>query len=697
MFSRTVLALFAVALLASPVRAQPEAPRPVSIAVSGVFGNDAVLGDGYDALQVTAQNRTSTTIRGHVQLLVRQWQQPDHVTEVPLDLPGGESRRAIVNVFVSDSATVEARYLAESGGMISSASLAVSYGQSARALVVLADPPRLRGALLDMTTNVRAPSYGYGGGGTTASGVPLGVVTFDARTGDPILPTSALGWASVCVVVASAPTLARLDDDQSEALAGWVHAGGRLVVFPRTDADFAMPLLRARLPGLHRGDSQVRVDGQSPIAALECGAAHRETFGCSVRVGFGALYVTDFDGTAPPYVELPSTRALLSALVDQTNGDFDSVSSSLTYGRHSDELSDTYGYYGGAQRLSFSRLRAALDPNEGYRPALVLIGILLFLYVIVVGPLNFWWVGRRKTPTLALLTTPVMAFACTALMFLVGYVGKGVLMRYRRVEIVEAVDGDAVGDARRYTGYYFTRPATMETNAPDDGGTFRLLGGSGGTVHEGDTHQSLQGVTGSLWETVFTREEHQVDLGTGISFVLDQRRLASVHNGSAIDLHSVFVVDAQGIVYVVGDVPAGGDGVIPRDGSLSLPSSGYYDVNAADVATLRDALGLARDESAYALGIVRVLGAVPSPMLPVLYAQMTPDAPPSSTPTFAIERDVRILRVVPDLPLPPVYLATGSIVTTPPGATPEPAANPLDQALQNFFGPGATGVTGGAP
>ena len=48
-------------------------------------------------------------------------------------------------------------------------------------------------------------------------------------------------------------------------------------------------------------------------------------------------------------------------------------------------------------------------------------------------------------------------------MFFVGYLGKGVLMRYRRVEIVEAVEGDTVGLARRYTGYYFTRPSSMRS------------------------------------------------------------------------------------------------------------------------------------------------------------------------------------------------------------------------------------------
>lgn len=685
------LAAFALALTASVVaHAQPPPRRPVTLGAEGVFGNATLIGDGYDAIVVTAQNNTTATLRGHVEVSVRQWQQPEQLVEVPLDLPGTESRRVIATVFVSDSASIEVRYVVEGGGMLASTSLAASYGQSARGLIVLADPPRLRGALLDLTTNVRAPAYGYGGGGSSASGVPIGIVSFDARTGDPILPTSALGWSDAVVLAASAPTLTRLSEDQLDALSGWIHAGGRVVLFPRTDADFAIPFVQAHFPHIERGDAQERVDGQAPIHALSCGATHREHFGCSTRVGFGAVYLADFDGAAPPYVELPTARAIVSAVVDQASGGYDPVTSTLAYGRHTDETADAYGYYGSAQRLSFGRLRAALDPNEGYRPALALVGVVLFLYVLLVGPLNFWWVGRRKTPTLALVTTPIAALVCAAVMFFVGYLGKGVIMRYRRVEIVEAVEGDSVGLARRYTGYYFTRPSSMQTEGAEDGGIYRVLGGSGGTVHLGDTRPSLRAVSGSLWETVFTREEHQIQLGAGVTFTLDDRRLASVHNGTSAALHDAFIVDGAGTVYVIGEVPAGASADIPRDGALYLPNSGYNDVTAAEVGTLRDALGLARTEDAYALGIVRLLGTLPTGVIPVLYARTDGDAAPSASPSFAPERDLRILRVVPNLAIPDLYLSTGTIADV----TPPNPSDPMGDALQNFFG--ATGTRGGA-
>jgi hypothetical protein len=223
----------------------------------------------------------------------------------------------------------------------------------------------------------------------------------------------------------------------------------------------------------------------------------------------------------------------------------------------------------------------------------------------------------------------------------------------------------------------------MQTTGAERGGIFRVLGGSGGTVHQGDTGQTLREVSGSLWETVFTREEHVVDLGQGISFTLDDRRLAAVHNGTAADLHGAFVVDAAGTVYVIGDVPAGRTIDIPRDGSLFLPaSSGFYDVSSAEVAALRDALALPRGDEAYALGIVRLLGTLPAGLLPVLYARTSPDAAPVATPGFAVERDLRIVRVVPNMPVPEIYLGSGSIAAV----TPVSEENPLGDALQQFFG-----------
>jgi hypothetical protein len=684
--SMGVLAALATAL---PVSAQPMPPAPVALTAEGVFGNESLLGDGYSALTITATNTTSSTLRGHVEVVIRQWQQPEHAEELPLDLPGGETRRAVVTIFVSDSAEISVRYVAD-GRVVGVTSLSPAYGSGAEALVVLADPPRIRGALLDLQTTVVTPTTGYAGGGPQASGVPLGVVAFDARTGDPILPDSALGWASVGVLVVSAPALARVPERQLSALRGWLHSGGRLLVFPRTDADLALPFVREHLGTITRSTTQVMIDALPPIPGLECPTGTlAESFGCSARAGFGAIYIASFDGTAPPYVDTPSTRAVVEAIVNASNAALDPVRPSLPFAEHTDDMSDGNTYYGSAQQASFGRLRAALDPNEGYRPALALIAVVLFLYVLLVGPLNFWWVQRRKTPTYALVTTPALALACVVVMFMVGYLGKGVLMRYRRVEIVEAVAGDDTGLARRYTGLYATRPTTIEIPGPEQGGIMRIAGGSGGLVRAGDEHATLEDVRAGLWETVFTREDRTLPLGEGISFDVDGARLANVVNRSALDLHNAFVIDGMGQVFLVGDIAAGATAPIARDSTYFVAAgSTFYDASSLEVGTLRDALGLTRDDDAYVLGIARLLGSqLVTGYLPVLYARAETDAEPASSPSFARESDLRILRVVPAYTQSTTYVIGGGIHDVPVNP-PSAPTDPMGAALDSLFGGG---------
>jgi hypothetical protein len=698
---RTLLSLAAITLgigLATPALAQPAAPPPVTLRASGVFGDEAVLGQGYDTLVVDVHNVTTATLRGRVEVVVRQWQVAERVTEVPLDVPAGETRRAMPTVFLGDSASVEVRFVAD-GRPLATTSLNPQFGTVAPALVLLSDPPRLRASLLDLQTDVTPPSYGYGRAGPQTVNVPIGIVTFDPRTSDPVLPTSSIGWANVGVLVASAPSLSRLDEQQAAALRGWLHAGGRMLVFPRTDADLSSPWLTPTFGTLGRSSEEEIIDGQPPIHRLDCGTHVRERFGCSERTGFGVLYVADFDGASPPWSEsaVPTTRAVVSAIVNASNQGYDYVAGALPLGRVADDTTDTTTYYG-SQRPSLSRLRQALDPNEGYRPALALVGIVLFLYVLVVGPINFWWVGRRKTPTLALVTTPALSLACVAVIFLVGYVGKGVVMRYRRIELVDVVDGDTLATSRRYTGYYFTRPSGTEIAGPEHGGILHVLGGAPGPVLDGE-RPSLRDAHGGLWETVFTREDHTEDLGGAIAFARDGSRLAQVQNGSTRAIEGACVLDMAGQLFMVGAIPAGGTAEIPRDPAYSIgPSPSFYDETAPEVAAMRECLGLSYGDERYVLGLMRQLGTGVIARLPVLWARTAPD--PASSPTFSAEEDLRIVRVVPNWPASPIFLTAGSIADLEDAPPPTPAPDdPVGAALQNFFGHGSTPAptAGGAP
>jgi hypothetical protein len=643
-------ALLVLAL--APGHGDAQAPPPVEVRVEGVFGNDALIGDGYATVVVTVRNLTRETFRGRVLVRATEWGSPPDRHALALDLPAGEQRRVLMTLFVGDSGTsIEARYEVDERS-IGAATVSATYAPAGRSVVLLSDPPRLRATLLDLQVNVTdASGGGYYAGSTgteRAVQVPVGLVSIDGATGDPIVPDDVLGWSTVAVVAAQVPMLARLPQRELDALRQWVHAGGHLVLFPRTPGDLASPVVREMLGEVRAAEERRLFPGDfvpAAMPALDCGSATGERFGCAATVGAGTAYLVAYDASAPPYVDRPEVRELVRSIAQRALRD--PAHTRLPLGRGSDEMS-TQWWDG---RPSLSRLRAALDPNEGYRPALGLVGIVLFLYVLVVGPLNFRFVLGKNQPTLALVTTPALALGCALVMLFVGYLGKGVLMRYRRVEIVEAIEGDGIAPARAYTGYFLTAPSMVAIEARPGGRTMRLApgGGDDGLVYD---HASdpprLADMRGGLWETIFVREDRVDDLGGGVRFGYDGNQLVSVTNESSVTLRGVFVLDELR-VYPVGEIAPGATRPIPRAASTVLQGGMGYDEDFDPTATdLTRQLGMSEDDAGYVRGVLRLLGGPSaSPSEALLWARLDPEPAPDASPGFAMEQDVRLLLVRP--------------------------------------------------
>jgi hypothetical protein len=292
----------------------------------------------------------------------------------------------------------------------------------------------------------------------------------------------------------------------------------------------------------------------------------------------------------------------------------------------------------------------ALDPNESYRPALLLVAGVLLLYVVLVGPVNFTLVERRKQPTLALVTTPILALICTAATFLVGLVGKGVLMRYRRIETLDAIEGSDSGVSRRYTGFFYTRPATVDVDLAPGAVALRLGGATDGpVVVEGAERRTLREMRAGLWETAFVREDDTPSLGGSLRFELDGTRFARVHNDSTLALHGAFMTDRSGGVYAIGELAPGGVADIPTTASSYIgvgdrPSGEFWSSGDAFLGTL----GYQSDAREAVTAMMGMGEQAPvQGNVPVLWARLDPGAPSSAAPEFERELDLRLLRIVP--------------------------------------------------
>lgn len=657
----TALALFGALVLlgalvsASPSTAQPQ--PPVHVTVESLFGEGTLLSEAYAPVVVTLESRTSRDLQGELELAVEGRPGTRHVAHV--DLPAGALRQVVMTLFADgDGGGLTARYRVD-GREAGRGGASYTSTSGGRSVVVMGEPPRLRGALLDLDVEEHFAS------GPRQLRAAVGVVRFDAASGDPMLPTEAVGWSSVRLLVASAPVLARASEAQRAALLDWLRVGGRLLVLPRTSADLAEPWLRRWAGPVEVGPPGESAPALVPSAgerfSLGCGEAQRvESFGCSAPVGFGRIYLASYDAASPSAIDSGVSRELVRSVYAAR----ELAEPRYGFGRHRETLSGELYHYPGALP-GIGSVRAALDPNESFRPALVLVALALLLYVIVVGPLNFRWVQRRNQPALALVTTPLAALGCVAVLLLVGYVGKGVTTRFRRFELVEAVEGERRAPARRYTGLYMTRPGSFELPSTPAGEAAHRVEGGGARGPEHRHHGGrvqLADFRAGLWETVFLREDRLVELRGTVRFERDGRRLAEVVNELSEPLRHAFVVEESGSVYVIGDLPPGGRASIPRTVTSTVPAWSYRE-GARSLAT---PLGLGGEHVRALAGLVATFAlhtgsATTEPVLPALYAYVPIDSATLAE-RFSSEADERWIRIVPRLRGEPVA----------------PAAPPLD-------------------
>ena len=708
LLSLALAAGLALHALTSSVHVAAQEPSPVELQADGIFGHDAFLSGGYTTLVVRAQNRTQSALQGEVSVEIRTW---DHVVSVhraPLDLPAREGRVTSFTVpAFEDGLTFNVSYRV-GGSTLSSTTAALNYGSSARPIVVLDDPPRLRAPLVGTRVTAVDPTayYGYGSG-TSEREVPLGVASTDPRSGDLLLPDSAAGWSNVLFAVGTVPTLGRAGEPELAALEAWVRAGGHLVVMPTRAADLDHPFLRRTVGSIARAETSTPSLGpvlgvSGPPLACPAGTT-RDVFGCQVRVGFGIVWVTDLDLSEASVVNRPEVQEVFRAIARSIAASDDRVHPFVQFARGLDRPLDEW-----TPGPNIAQVRTALDPNEGYRPALVLVGIVLLAYVVLVGPVNFTIVERRKQPTLALITTPILALLCVMATFSVGYVGKGVLMRYRRVELVDVVDGSDVGVSRRYTGYFYTRPAAVDVELAPGAVAMRVGSngaGDGPLVREGAEHRTLETMRAGLWETAFVREDDTPSIGGAVRFELEGSRIARVRNDSTLTLHGAFMTDLGGGVYGIGEIAPGATVEVPTVASSYLPvgdrpNGQYWAGGDAFLGTL----GYQSDARAAISALMQLGTEAPSAgILPMLYARLDPAPAPRATPSFEAELDVRILRVVPRMPgvalyvpIPEASVAPTSASLTNPTEDAAAAAARLaeiDHAVEATLLPNATGGT----
>lgn len=632
------LALSLVLLALGVTRARAAPPRLTAV---GIFGETSVV-PGFDndlVVRVTAD--ATSAFHGEIVVEDEGYDASSIHTHVPLELSPGQTRELVVSVPGVENSYGFLVRLVERGATVRSTHLA-ERSTARRAFVVLAEPPRIRAAT-DAILAAQSPSGGYI---APSDRLSVGVVGVERRSGDPRVPRTHFGWAGVELVIATTEQLDQLDARGRTALRDHVLAGGTMLVFPGDVQDLTRASVReltgALSPAVPR---DVSPSSYLPASVAPCryeGAdvVRAEPWGVSVRRGFGLVHVACFDGNAPEHAQSAATRALIEALHDEVGRVRGAV---LPQGIAS------AGATGSESQLDL--LRRALDANEGARPVLPLVAIVLVLYVVLVGPIGFGWAERRGRPTLALVTTPALAAGCLVLLLAMGAMAKGFAHRARSAALVEVPAGERRAVERRISSLFFGRPMSPDLTAPPHARVVPVLSTGVTTLDAHGERPVLDAFRGGLWSTRVVRTDRMLDLGGEVVTEFEGTLLERVTNRTRYALTGAVVIDALGNCYAIGDLPRGATKPVKATPVVCADSSGMpYELDATVLDPLAELLHVTRPQRRILNGLVAYTGRMHAAGSLVVLARIEDEGGVES-PRFASEQSLRLLRVVVPVPI----------------------------------------------
>ncbi|MCA9619133.1 MAG: hypothetical protein KC731_08925, partial [Myxococcales bacterium] len=199
-------------------------------------------------------------------------------------------------------------------------------------------------------------------------------------------------------------------------------------------------------------------------------------------------------------------------------------------------------------------VRRNLDPNESSRWSIILSALILCLYAVIAGPVNFAIWRRRGRPLRALGWLPVIAGLTFGSVVVVGVAAKGCSGRARHLTVIEAGAGMTKGTARRWRGLFTPQAESLSVVAR---GETHTLGIAMTSITDAPHDElvidrdgmRLEKVTVRPWKTLVIREDGLADLGDGISLTPEAGGAIRVTNRSGRRLRGLVVHNGHGVSF----------------------------------------------------------------------------------------------------------------------------------------------------
>lgn len=576
---RALLALLALLFLATVAGAEPADPPPAPPSGPQALLLDAVplLGPGSPAgerwltVVVRLINATDQQLEGHVELTSElSWSRSEQrlLTRAPFAV-AGKGRVTLqlpTHGFMHTPPQLRVKAIDSKGKELALAELP-SPRPLEPTLFDLSMPSRIGPGVRGMRvaaqhTSPFRSSYSY-------SAPALGVSSpqVNAASGEPVLPDRAAGYATTTVVVAKSDQIAALGGAELDALSHWVLGGGSLAVVISRPEDLRAPTLVAMAggdiqtaappPGFgSQADFVVPTDtgggyGYAPrnvikragpgadvsakLGSYRGGNLNPSPWGATASYGLGEFTLLGFDATRDPgasdeWVRLKIVDLVRHAWDRQVSVVLPHAATALDSG-------------------ALDSIRKQLDPNEGARWAIVVALLLLIVYSMVAGPLNFYLASKKGQPLRALWHLPIWSAATMIAIVILGALAKGVSGRARHLTLIEAGAGMTRGSATRFRGFYASAAEQLLVRGSDRGNVLDVAGDDASETRRelvvDRDGARLEKFQAKPWQTVIVREDGFASLGGGVSLV-ERGGDVEVKNRTARDLIAVLVWRPKG-------------------------------------------------------------------------------------------------------------------------------------------------------
>ena len=591
------LVLPAIAGADTPVATTPLAPSDLVVDAVPIFGAPGTIALGWNQIVVRLQNNGTKPARGTIKISVGRFS-VDHGFQAtaPYSVGAGASVHVRIPVRVVMFSQVQLRVLAEGseGPPLAETTLS-AFAPTGALLVDVSETSRLRGVIHDVPLTLLYATPGASSGGSTPPALTVGSPRFDPATGDPMLPDRTALYSSVDAVMMRSDLLSRLGGAELDALAGFVLAGGTLAIAVVRPEDIRHPTLTAFAGGsiARRGvssealreldpptptttfgtpSSKVLPAAKNPLPDVSETLAgyygsnlHGSAFGTSATYGMGEVHFLAFDPTRKPAVDDPWVQI---RMVDLTRRAYDRRSTQVF--RPGNEFSG-----------SFDHVRQQLDPNQSSRWAIGVAALLLCIYAVIAGPVNFALASKAGKPLRALRHLPIYAAVTFALIVALGMFAKGINGRARHLTLVEAGGGMTKGAAQRWRGFFSSRAKELTVHTTDGSSVVSTAMFSDSADSEDHLVVDRDGarlvdVAALPWQTIVVREHGFASLGEGIALVRDAGAGVTVVNRSGRDLRGAILRLADGTAFYAAKIKDGerlaSSAALPMAGNLAWSS-----------------------------------------------------------------------------------------------------------------------------